>query len=176
VTQTLSIANQFRRVAAHEISNFNTFDASNATRFAAGACGDSGNITPSVDGCYLFGCMHADQGGDFTIAAGTNIAWALRENYQHANGPAATEDFVQGSRGAVNAQFTEGSCTLWRIYYIMAFRPTSPWIAPQSGQWLQQTQKSRPAGGVLHFIDHEMRAAILRELRAAREWLEGAVN
>lgn len=123
LTVTLVAAQQFRRLAVHEVFGFEVFDVSSATRFALGVCGDSGNITPSVDGCYVFGCTHADQGGDYTIAAGTNVAWTLRENYQHANAPAATEDFIQTTAAALAAAFVEGSCTLWRIYYAMAFRP-----------------------------------------------------
>lgn len=125
VTANLAVTSVFRRIAVHEVAGFNTFDSSNATRFAAGACGNSGNITPSVDGCYVFGCMHADQGGNFTIAAGTNVAWNLREDYQHANAPAATEDFTQVTAASINAPFTEGSCTIWRIYYVAAFQPVA---------------------------------------------------
>jgi len=90
VTMSLAVTQQFRRIAVHEVSGFSTYDSSNATRFAAGACGNSGNITPAVNGCYLFGCMHADQGGDFTMAAGTDVVWDLREKYQRANARAAT--------------------------------------------------------------------------------------
>jgi len=121
VTATFAVTSTFRRIAVHEVSGFTEFVGANATRFAAGACGNSGNIT-TTDNCYVFGCMHADQGGDFTIAAGTNVAWTLRENYQHANAPAGTEDFIQTAPGTLNAAFTEGSCTIWRIYYVMAFK------------------------------------------------------
>jgi hypothetical protein len=125
VTATLATSSVFRRMAIHEISGqaATPLDTSAAARFALGACGDSGNMSTAVNGEYIFGAMHTDQGGDFTIAAGTNEAWTLRENYQHANAPAATEDFVQTTAGTTKAAFTEGSCTLWRIYYGAAFKP-----------------------------------------------------
>ncbi len=125
VTATLAASSTFRRMSITEVSGQHAtpLDTSNAQRFALGACGDSGNMTTAVAGEYIFGAMHTDQGGDFTIAAGTNEAWTLRENYQHANAPAATEDFVQAAAGTTKAAFTEGSCTLWRIYYGAAFKP-----------------------------------------------------
>jgi hypothetical protein len=125
VTATLGTSSVFRRMAIHEISGQHAtpLDTSNAQRFAGGLCGDSGNISTAVNGEYIFGAMHTDQGGDFTIAAGTNEAFTLRENYQHANAPCATEDFIQTAAGTTKAAFTEGSCVLWRIYYVAAFKP-----------------------------------------------------
>lgn len=132
ITMNLSATQLFRRVAVHEVSGFSTFDSANGQRNVPEPA-NSGNITPSVDGCYLFGCMQWDAGGDETIAAGTNVAWTLRENYQHANAPAATEDFTQVTATTVFATFTEGGAGTNVLCFIMAHQPSGIVVTPGIG-------------------------------------------
>lgn len=135
VTAALAATQAFRRIAVHEVSGFDVFDAAAGLRNVPEPA-DSGSITPSVNGCYLFGAMTWDQGGDETIAAGTNVAWALRENFHGSppNGPGATEDFIQPTAAAVKALFTEGGTLFNVMAFIMAFRAIAG-VAVQTGRW-----------------------------------------
>ena len=117
VQVTLSAAAAFRRLAIHEYSGNATASVLDQVNSAAhdstppANAPDSGNVTTTADGELIFGCWHMDQGGDVTVTAGSGFT--KREDYQHANAPASTEDKVQTSAGTTKADFALSGDVRW---------------------------------------------------------------
>lgn len=117
VTVSFSVATQFRRLAIHEYSGNDTSSPLDQVNSAThdntppATTPDSGNVTTTTDGQLIFGAYNMDQGGDASVTAGSGFT--KREDYQHANGPAATEDKVQSTAGTTKADFTLSADSRW---------------------------------------------------------------
>lgn len=102
--------------AANEISGMNTASFDNSQMQGQntpgtgtdGCLSGAGTQTPSVNGCYVFGCSGSGFGGSGpTLSAGTGFTG--RANGSSSGVKWRTEDQVQTTATAVNASFTTTS-------------------------------------------------------------------
>lgn len=123
-TVTFSASQANRRLAIHEYSSMDTsasvLDAATGRREAAGTTTpSSGNITPSVDGCLIFGAMTPTQNA-VTTTPGTGYT----EREESPTDGFQSEDRTQATAAAIAATWTI-SLSDRPDCIVAAFRPAS---------------------------------------------------
>lgn len=128
ITATFGVSSDRRAIVVHEVSGCDTtapLDQHTAQLQTSPGTGtdaiSSGAITPSVDGCYLFGCSALPEWTS-PIAAGTGFTQRQTEN--DGKPCYCTEDKVQTTAASIAATFTgvAGGTTKY-LSAIVAFKP-----------------------------------------------------
>jgi len=122
VTATLSAAASYSSLGIHEYRGALAPDIASTKAGTSSTLVKSSVITPTGSGELLLGYTFDTGPSNTTISSGSNVAWVKRLDWGHVGLAAATEDFLQSTAAAVDAEFTFGTANPY-LAGIVAFKP-----------------------------------------------------